>query len=63
MQLLMMTMSSMMTVELIVYGLLAESEIRNFRQIGISRFKESDVKNLKEGEEEGEEGEGYRQRN
>ena len=34
--------------------------IRNFRQIKISRLKESDVKNLKEGEEEGEEGEGYR---
>ena len=50
----------MMTVELIAYGVLAESEIRNFRQIKISRFKKSDVKNLKEGEEEGEEGEGYR---
>ena len=63
MQLLMMTTSTIMTVELIVYGWLAESEIRNFRQIKISRFKKSDVKNLKEGEEEGEEGEGYRQRN
>ena len=56
MQLLTITASTTMTVELIAYGLLAESEIRNFRQIKISRFKESDVKNL----EEGEEGEGYR---
>ena len=57
MQRLMMTTSTMMTVELIAYGVLAESEIRNFRQIKISRFEESDVKNLKEGEEEGQEGE------
>ena len=60
MQWLMMTTSTMMTVELIAYGVLAESEIRNFRQIKISRFEESDVKNLKEGEEEGEEGSGHR---
>ena len=59
MQLLMMTTSTVMTMELIAYDLFAESQIRNFRQIKISRLKESDVKNLKEGEEEGEEEEGY----